>query len=554
MKVDDYERLTALQASRRALLKGAASTAALALASGGALTLTGGRARAQGNLRAEILQIPGVNMGSPTDADWQRVGEMCLAGTKETVAEGEFAGVELTFMGLNNQNLHNFLFRGFLKPWETYTGAKINWIDLAQADYNARLQQSIATDTIDFDILEMGAPFEGDVCAKGLTSEMPDWVADLIDMDDYVNYLKAPVGTWDGKTYRISIDGDCHTLQLPHRRLLRSLARRGLEGRGQRRRMGRAGDLAAGPDSDEVPQRQGAERPAALRLSRPAQELGRLRLLLPREPRDRLCQIPRRPGLALRAGDHEAAGQQPRLRARHPGRARHDRPTSPPTRSTPTPIPPPSAVPGRYRLDAFLVGRCRLQRQDQRQLGGRRRDRLLDPARLRRCLQQRHRRLGDPRDRPQLRAEHGLYRLGRLRDGPRRQRREEAEGRLVGRSASRRQGHLALDGGLSVRLPALSQFPLRLRANGKRPATTAPSSRTISARTSTATTTPMPRSSRASPASSSIIPSPRTSWPRSTPASSPRRRVPTTSPPPGRRSPTRSAATARSRSTRPRSA
>jgi multiple sugar transport system substrate-binding protein len=30
-------------------------------------------------------------------------------------------------------------------------------------------------------------------------------------MDDYVGYLKAPVGTWGGKTYRISIDGDCHT-------------------------------------------------------------------------------------------------------------------------------------------------------------------------------------------------------------------------------------------------------------------------------------------------------------------------------------------------------
>jgi len=57
----------------------------------------------------------------------------------------------------------------------------------------------------------MGAPFEGDVCGKGLASEMPDWVATLIDMDDYVDYLKAPVGTWDGKTYRISIDGDCHT-------------------------------------------------------------------------------------------------------------------------------------------------------------------------------------------------------------------------------------------------------------------------------------------------------------------------------------------------------
>lgn len=211
MRIHDYHRLMAMQASRRALLRGAAGTAGLALASGGALGALTRAARAQDDLRAEILKIPGVGAGSPTDADWQKVGEMCLGGTKSTVQEGEFAGVELTFMGLNNQNQHNFLFRGFLKPWETYTGAKLNWIDLAQADYNARLQQSIATGTVDFDIIEMGAPFEGDVCGKGLASEMPDWVKDLIDMDDYVNYLKAPVGTWDGKTYRISIDGDCHT-------------------------------------------------------------------------------------------------------------------------------------------------------------------------------------------------------------------------------------------------------------------------------------------------------------------------------------------------------
>ncbi|MGH6916850.1 MAG: sugar ABC transporter substrate-binding protein, partial [Geminicoccaceae bacterium] len=126
------------------------------------------------------------------------------------VAQGEFDGVALTFMGLNNPNLHNFLFRGFLKPWEEYTGARSSWIDLAQADYNARLQQSIATGTVDFDIVEMGAPFEGDVCGKGLASPMPDWVKQQIEMDDYVGYLQVPVGTWDGKTYRISIDGDCH--------------------------------------------------------------------------------------------------------------------------------------------------------------------------------------------------------------------------------------------------------------------------------------------------------------------------------------------------------
>ncbi len=208
MRVDIYNKLMAMQASRRGLLKGAAALGATSMLPGMA---TNAFSAAHGSLRAEILKIPGVGAGAPGDAEWQKVGELCLGGTKETVQAGEFAGVELTFMGLNNQNLHNFLFRGFLKPWEAYTGAKINWIDLAQADYNARLQQSIATGTVDFDIIEMGAPFEGDVCGKGLASEMPDWVAKLIDMDDYVGYLKAPVGTWDSKTYRISIDGDCHT-------------------------------------------------------------------------------------------------------------------------------------------------------------------------------------------------------------------------------------------------------------------------------------------------------------------------------------------------------
>jgi multiple sugar transport system substrate-binding protein len=211
MKVGIYEQLVRAGKTRRDVLKGAASVAALAAASTGALGALTRQASAQDNLRAQILQIPGVGKGSPTDADWQKVGELCLGATKAAVTEGEFAGVELTFMGLNNQNLHNFLFRGFLKPWEAYTGAKINWIDLAQADYNARLQQSIATGTVDFDIIEMGAPFEGDTASKGLLDEMPDWVKTQIEADDLVDYLQAPVGTWDGKTYRVTIDGDCHT-------------------------------------------------------------------------------------------------------------------------------------------------------------------------------------------------------------------------------------------------------------------------------------------------------------------------------------------------------
>ncbi|MCX7348698.1 MAG: extracellular solute-binding protein, partial [Alphaproteobacteria bacterium] len=204
MKVELYNYMM----NRRTMLKGAAGVAAMAAVGGPAMNVS--TAFAQDDIRAAILKIPGVGKGQPTDADWQKVGEMTLGATKSSIQPGEFKGVELSFMGLNNQNVHNVLFRGLSKAWADYTGATINWIDLAQADYNARLQQAIATGTVDFDVIEMGAPFEGDVCGKGLASEMPDWVKKQIDMDDYVGYLKAPVGTWAGKTYRVSCDGDCH--------------------------------------------------------------------------------------------------------------------------------------------------------------------------------------------------------------------------------------------------------------------------------------------------------------------------------------------------------
>jgi multiple sugar transport system substrate-binding protein len=206
LKTHLFELAVRSAMSRRGLLQGAAALGGVA-----ALGLPKGAMAQDASLRAQILAIPGVGAGSPTDADWRAVGELCLGPTRANVAEGEFAGVELTFMGLNNQNLHNFLFRGFLAAWEEYTGATINWIDLAQADYNPRLQQAIATGTVDFDILEMGAPFEGDTAGRGLLDPMPDWVKEQIDMADYVGYLQPPVGTWDGQTYRISIDGDCHT-------------------------------------------------------------------------------------------------------------------------------------------------------------------------------------------------------------------------------------------------------------------------------------------------------------------------------------------------------
>lgn len=112
MKVEIYNAVAGKRLSRRRLLQSAAAIGALAGVGMPAAAQSGG------DLRAQLLQIPGVRKGAPTEADWRKVGEMCLGQTKENVAEGEFAGVELTFMGTNNQNLHNILFRGLLTAWE----------------------------------------------------------------------------------------------------------------------------------------------------------------------------------------------------------------------------------------------------------------------------------------------------------------------------------------------------------------------------------------------------------------------------------------------------
>src|ERR1700712_2439508 len=102
MKVGDYNNIIAgQQTSRRRLLQGAAGLGAAAVGGFGAFS----SARAAGTpsadeiaLRKAILKVPGVGKGSPTDADWQKVGELCLGPTKARVKPGEFKGVQLTFM------------------------------------------------------------------------------------------------------------------------------------------------------------------------------------------------------------------------------------------------------------------------------------------------------------------------------------------------------------------------------------------------------------------------------------------------------------------------
>lgn len=190
--------------NRRAVLKAAAGAAA-GFYAWGVPGKSYQRARAQDSAISQILAIPGAGL-QPSEADMEKVGELCLRSTKK----GAFAGQTVTFIGVNNVGAHNNIFRPLSRAWEEYTGATIQWIDVPQAEIFPKVQQGIATGEIEFDLVEGGAPWEGDLLGRGLGSAMPDWVKEQIEIDDYVRLLQAPVGTWDGVTYRISIDGDCH--------------------------------------------------------------------------------------------------------------------------------------------------------------------------------------------------------------------------------------------------------------------------------------------------------------------------------------------------------
>ena len=80
----------------------AAGVSALAVGTSSGLSLLTREAWAQSNLRSEILKIPGVGKGSPTDSDWQKVGAMCLGSTKSNVSEDEFKGVKRSYIPMHS--------------------------------------------------------------------------------------------------------------------------------------------------------------------------------------------------------------------------------------------------------------------------------------------------------------------------------------------------------------------------------------------------------------------------------------------------------------------
>ena len=196
--------------SRRTVVK-AATGAAAAFCATGVVGKSYRRALAQESVRAQILKIPGTGV-TPTDADMERVGELCL----RTQNQGKFEGQTIRFQGLSNANAHNNVFRPLAKAWEEATGATIEWIDVTQADSYPKMSQAIASGTIDFDVLEGSGTWEGELLGGGHCVPMPDSVRNDpgYAFDDIVPYLQGPTRTWDGVMYGASIDGDMHHMNV----------------------------------------------------------------------------------------------------------------------------------------------------------------------------------------------------------------------------------------------------------------------------------------------------------------------------------------------------
>ena len=196
--IKDHKGVWRRRTSRRTVLK-AATGAAAGFYAFGVAGKSYQRALAQESSTAELMAT----------SDPERAGELTL---HSQVAQGAFQGQTVRFQGLSNATFHVNVFRPIARAWEEHTGATVEWIEVTQADSYPRMFQAISSNTVNFDVLEASAGWEGDLLGGGHCVPMPDSVRNdpAYAFDDIVPYLQEPTRTWDGQLYGASIDGDMH--------------------------------------------------------------------------------------------------------------------------------------------------------------------------------------------------------------------------------------------------------------------------------------------------------------------------------------------------------
>ena len=194
---------------RRTLLK-AATGAAAQLCASGILGKLYQRALARDDVVAEILAIPGHD-AQPTVADMERIGELCLRSTKRSA----FAGQTVTFIGLNKRVITTTSPATVPGLGGVHRGN--DPVDRCPRRGDVLPDSSRGSPPVRSSLTSWRVELHG----KGISSVMA-WRLQCRtgcrtgSISGYVSLLRAQVGTWDDVTFRVSIDGDCHSLNYRH--------------------------------------------------------------------------------------------------------------------------------------------------------------------------------------------------------------------------------------------------------------------------------------------------------------------------------------------------
>jgi multiple sugar transport system substrate-binding protein len=178
--------------SRRQILRSAAGAGAALVAGAGLQKVARSEEVTPAGFDGSLF--PKVTVSAPSDSDWRSVGERCLRRRPDEA--NAFKDITLRFMGLQEKNRHTELFRALLESWRAYTGATIEWVDLSQGEYTAKLQKTLREKATDVDLLEMSALLEGEFFDQDLLMAMPDSTREAIEFEDYFDYLRSPIGSW----------------------------------------------------------------------------------------------------------------------------------------------------------------------------------------------------------------------------------------------------------------------------------------------------------------------------------------------------------------------
>ena len=132
----------------------------------------------------------------------------------EVAPPAKEGGVTITIMGDGlSGTAHLGAFKEKTPKWEEATGHKVKFIDIPFDQLFDKYHTTVASGTVDYDLMFEPATWEGDAFSKGLAVELPaEIMTKDLEWDDVMSPYKEVLHVWKGKVMAVPCDGDDHQL------------------------------------------------------------------------------------------------------------------------------------------------------------------------------------------------------------------------------------------------------------------------------------------------------------------------------------------------------